>query len=45
MFAIDYPYQDTPEAVQFMDSGPLSEEDRAKLYHRNAERIFRIAAG
>jgi 5-carboxyvanillate decarboxylase len=43
MFAIDYPYQDTPEAVQFLDAAPLSEEDRAKVYYRNAERVFKIA--
>lgn len=44
MFAIDYPYQDTSEAVGFMDSAPLTEDDRAKLYHRNAERIFKVGA-
>jgi 2,3-dihydroxybenzoate decarboxylase len=42
MFAVDYPYQETPEAVHFLDSAPLSETDRAKLYHGNAERVFRI---
>jgi len=25
-----------------MDSAPLSDEDKAKLYHKNAERIFHI---
>jgi hypothetical protein len=25
-----------------MDAAPVSEETRAKLYHKNAERIFRI---
>ena len=44
MWAIDYPYQPTRPAVQFMDSAPVSEADRAKLYHLNAERIFHIAA-
>jgi 2,3-dihydroxybenzoate decarboxylase/5-carboxyvanillate decarboxylase len=43
MWAIDYPYQPTKPAVQFMDSAPVSEADRAKLYHLNAERIFHIA--
>ena len=43
MWAIDYPYQPSKPAVQFMDSAPVSEADRAKLYHRNAERIFHIA--
>jgi len=30
-------------AVQFMDSAPLTERERHKLYHENAERIFHIA--
>jgi 2,3-dihydroxybenzoate decarboxylase/5-carboxyvanillate decarboxylase len=42
MWAIDYPYQPTAPAVQWMDSAPVSEETRAKLYYKNAERIFRI---
>ena len=43
LWAIDYPYQPSAPAVKFMDSAPLSEEDRAKLYHKNAERVFHIA--
>src|ERR1700733_14545501 len=43
MWAIDYPYQPTKPAVEFMDSAPVSEAERAKLYHLNAERIFHIA--
>jgi predicted TIM-barrel fold metal-dependent hydrolase len=42
MFAVDYPYQETMEAVKFMDEAPLSEEDRAKILYRNAERVFGI---
>ncbi|HTY48205.1 MAG TPA: amidohydrolase family protein [Steroidobacteraceae bacterium] len=42
LWAIDYPYQPTAPAVTFMDAAPLSETDRAKLYHKNAERIFHI---
>nr|PZN76735.1 MAG: hydrolase [Pseudomonadota bacterium] len=42
MWAIDYPYQPTAPAVEFMDTAPLSDEDKAKVYHRNAERIFHI---
>jgi 5-carboxyvanillate decarboxylase len=43
MWAIDYPYQPTKPALQFMDSAPVSEAERARLYHLNAERIFHIA--
>ncbi len=42
MWAIDYPYQPTGPAVAFMDAAPLSDEDKAKVYGGNAERIFHI---
>ncbi|HUK02864.1 MAG TPA: amidohydrolase family protein [Steroidobacteraceae bacterium] len=42
MWAIDYPYQPTAPAVAFMDAAPLSDADKAKVYHQNAERIFHI---
>jgi 5-carboxyvanillate decarboxylase len=44
MWAIDYPYQAAPGSVEFMNTAPVSDEDREKLFHRNAERVFRIAA-
>jgi 5-carboxyvanillate decarboxylase len=43
MFAIDYPYQVTETAVQSMNDIPLPEEDKRKIFHQNAERVFRIA--
>ncbi|HXX18930.1 MAG TPA: amidohydrolase family protein [Candidatus Acidoferrum sp.] len=45
LWAIDYPYQPTAPAVAFMDSAPVSDAEREKLYHGNAERVFHIAAG
>jgi len=42
LWAIDYPYQPSAPAVQFMDSAPVSQAEREKLYHGNAERIFHI---
>ena len=42
MFAIDYPYQTTEAAVSFLDQAEISDSDRRKIYHRNAERIFGI---
>ena len=45
LWAIDYPYQPMKPAVDFLDGASLSETDRHKLYHRNAERIFHIAPG
>lgn len=44
LWAIDYPHQLTASAVAFMDSAPISEEDREKIYHLNAERVFRLPA-
>jgi 2,3-dihydroxybenzoate decarboxylase/5-carboxyvanillate decarboxylase len=44
LWAIDYPYQPTSPAVAFMDSATVSDEVKARLYHGNAERIFRIRA-
>jgi len=43
LWAIDYPYQPTAPAVAFLDSAPISEEDRSLIYHQNAERVFQIA--
>jgi 5-carboxyvanillate decarboxylase len=42
MWAVDYPYQPTAPAVAFVESAPISETDREKIAHGNAERIFRI---
>lgn len=44
MFAVDYPYQPMAPAVKFMDEVDISEVDREKIYHLNAERIFHISA-
>ncbi|MGL6234922.1 MAG: amidohydrolase family protein [Segniliparus sp.] len=43
MFAVDYPYEHTGPAVRFLDALPLAPADKAKIAHRNAERILRIA--
>jgi 2,3-dihydroxybenzoate decarboxylase len=42
MFAVDYPYESTAEAVAFLDSAPLADQDRARVAHVNAERILRL---
>lgn len=42
LWAIDYPYQPTAPAVKWLDAAPISEEDREKIYHGNAERVFHI---
>jgi 5-carboxyvanillate decarboxylase len=43
MWAIDYPYQNTPGSVSFIENARLSDSEREQVAHRNAERIFRIS--
>jgi 2,3-dihydroxybenzoate decarboxylase len=42
LFAVDHPFEVGRDAVQAVDRAPMSEADRAALYHRNAERVFRL---
>ena len=42
MWAVDYPYQDHPDAVDFLDAAKISEKDKQKIYHENAERVFKL---
>jgi len=42
MWAVDYPYQETMGAVQWLDDANLTPDVKDKLFYRNAERIFRI---
>ena len=43
MFAVDYPYEQTSEAVPFFQAAPLDNDTRRKLSHENAEKLFKIA--
>jgi 2,3-dihydroxybenzoate decarboxylase len=42
MYAMDYPYQFVPDEVRVTDNLPIGAADRAKLYHLNAERLFKL---
>ena len=42
MWAVDYPYQDHPDAVEFMDAARISEKHKQMIYHENAERVFKL---
>lgn len=42
MWAIDHPFQPTPPAVRFIEAAPLSDSERARVAHRNAEIVFKI---
>ena len=42
IWAIDYPYQEAMEATNWMNNAPISDEDKEKIFHGNAERVFHI---
>ncbi len=42
MFSVDYPFEDSQTAADFIDTAPLSEEVRAKICHGNARRILKL---
>jgi predicted TIM-barrel fold metal-dependent hydrolase len=42
LFAIDYPYESTTEAVEFLRSAPYAPADLERIAHGNAERILRL---
>ena len=42
MFAIDYPFVDSGMSVAQMDAIDIPQDDKAAIYHVNAERIFGI---
>ncbi|WP_329364379.1 amidohydrolase family protein [Streptomyces sp. NBC_00669] len=42
MFSIDYPFEPTATAAEFMRTAPLAPPDKAKVAHANAERILRL---
>ena len=40
MFSADYPYQSMTKAHAFLDQLPVSEADRERIAHGNAETLF-----
>jgi 2,3-dihydroxybenzoate decarboxylase len=42
LFAVDYPFENNLEGVRFMDIVPISDGDREKIYHTNAEQLMRL---
>jgi 2,3-dihydroxybenzoate decarboxylase len=42
MFSIDYPYESSHDAVAGFERTTLSDSDREKIAHGNAERILRL---
>jgi len=42
MFAVDYPYNASAEGVAFVRTAPISEADKEKIFHANADRLLRL---
>ncbi|MFE4379472.1 amidohydrolase family protein [Streptomyces cyaneofuscatus] len=40
LFGTDYPFEDMATATEFLASAPISEADRARISHLNAERLL-----
>ena len=45
MFSVDYPYESTSVAADFIERAPISEEIREKVCFRNAERLLKVRLG
>ncbi|MFD4599421.1 amidohydrolase family protein [Streptomyces sp. NPDC058464] len=43
LFGTDYPFEDIGTATEFLRSAPISEADRTKIAHRNAELLLGLA--
>ena len=42
LFAVDYPMEPNQDAVQFIATAPISERDKEKILHLNAEKLFAL---
>lgn len=42
LFSVDYPYEDSKVAADFIDNAPVGEAVRSKICHGNAKRILRL---
>ena len=42
LFGADYPFGTPKEAVEHIERFPVSDSDKEKIYHFNAERVLRL---
>ncbi|MOA05129.1 Amidohydrolase [compost metagenome] len=42
LFSVDYPYESTATAAEFIETAPLDEATRALVCHGNAARILKL---
>jgi 2,3-dihydroxybenzoate decarboxylase len=45
LFGTDYPFEDMATAAEFLAAAPVSEADRVKIGHANAERLLHLRPG
>jgi len=43
VFAADYPYEKSEESVDFMEKVPISDIDKERVYHLNAEKLLKLS--
>lgn len=43
LFSVDYPFSSNRQGLNFLKSLPVSEEDRAKIAHGNADQLLRLS--
>lgn len=43
MFASDYPWEQIEDGADFIEAAPIGEDDRRKICHGNAERLFNLS--
>ena len=43
LLGTDYPFEDMATAAHFLDDAPISEADRAKISHQNAEALLHLS--
>ncbi|WP_185149032.1 hypothetical protein [Streptomyces sp. Ag109_O5-1] len=43
MFAIDTPYENTGDAIEFLRTAPLTDNQRDHISHATAERAFALS--
>jgi 2,3-dihydroxybenzoate decarboxylase len=43
LFSVDYPYEDTEHAADWLEHRGLPDDQRDKIFYRNAERVLKIA--
>jgi 2,3-dihydroxybenzoate decarboxylase len=44
LFAVDYPFESCQDAVKFIESAPIGNNDKERICHTNAESFLRLGS-